>query len=144
MKKVVAVALLLALVLFLIPLGVRQERKTQEKNPDQPGQALTLPDSGRTLTILVDGQVQEMDLNQYLWGVVAAEMPASFEEEALKAQAVAARTYSLHKAGNAANHPEADLCTNYACCQAWISREKAQAFSEQYGQAFGERGGLHG
>ena len=127
MKKVVAVALLLALVLFLIPLGVRQERKTQEKNPDQPGQALSLPDSGRTLTILVDGQVQEMDLNQYLWGVVAAEMPASFEEEALKAQAVAARTYSLHKAGNAANHPEADLCTNYACCQAWISREKAQA-----------------
>ena len=118
MKKVVAVALLLALVLFLIPLGVRQERKTQEKNPDQPGQALTLPDSDRTLTILVDGQVQEMDLNQYLWGVVAAEMPASFEEEALKAQAVAARTYSLHKAGNAANHPEADLCTNYACCQA--------------------------
>ena len=87
MKKVVAVALLLALVLFLIPLGVRQERKTQEKNTDQPDQALTLPDSGRTLTILVDGQVQEMDLNQYLWGVVAAEMPASFEEEALKAQA---------------------------------------------------------
>ncbi len=142
MKKIVAVALLLALVLFLIPLGLRQE-KTPEP-PDQP--ALTLPDSGRTLSVLVDGQVQEMELNEYLWGVVAAEMPASFEEEALKAQAVAARTYSLHKAGNAANHPEADLCTNYACCQAWISREKAQAnwgenaaaYTDKITQAVGE------
>ncbi|MDO4515707.1 MAG: stage II sporulation protein D [Bacillota bacterium] len=124
MKKVVGVALLLALVLFLIPLGIRHDQKTQTEGSSQP---LTLPDSGRTLNILVDGQVQTMDLNEYLWGVVAAEMPASFEEEALKAQAVAARTYSLHKAGNAVNHPEADLCTNYACCQAWISREKAQA-----------------
>ena len=128
MKKVVAVALLLALVLFLIPLGVRQERKTQEKNPDQPGQALTLPDSGRTLTILVDGQVQEMDLNQYLWGVVAAEMPASFEEEALKAQAVAARTYTLYKLQTGGNHgAEADICTDSTCCQAYISEERARA-----------------
>ena len=123
MKKIVAAALILGLVLFLIPMGFRQERAGQE--PETP-EALTLPDSGRTLTILVDGQTQEMDLNQYLWGVVAAEMPASFELEALKAQAVAARTYSLNKAGQAANHPEADLCTDHTCCQAWISREAAQ------------------
>ena len=124
MKKIVAAALILGLVLFLIPLGFRQERTAQEPEPPE---VLALPDSGRTLTILVDGQPQEMDLNQYLWGVVAAEMPASFELEALKAQAVAARTYSLNKAGQAANHPEADLCTNYACCQAWISESDAQA-----------------
>ena len=137
MKKVIGVALLLALVLFLIPLGIRQDQKTQEE--DEAGQSLTLPDSGYTLSILVDGQVQEMDLNQYLWGVVAAEMPASFEEEALKAQAVAARTYSLHKAGNAANHPEADLCTDYACCQAWIAREKAQANWGENAEAYTEK-----
>ena len=137
MKKVIGVALLLALVLFLIPLGIRQDQKTQEE--DEDGQSLTLPDSGYTLSILVDGQVQEMDLNQYLWGVVAAEMPASFEEEALKAQAVAARTYSLHKAGNAANHPEADLCTDYACCQAWIAREKAQANWGENAEAYTEK-----
>ena len=34
-------------------------------------------------------------MEEYLWGVVAAEMPASFEEEALKAQACAARTYTV-------------------------------------------------
>ncbi|MGM9579531.1 MAG: stage II sporulation protein D [Evtepia sp.] len=124
MKKIAGVGLLLALVLFLIPLGLRQQARQGEEN--QAGQA-TLPDSGHTLSILVDGQVQEMDLEQYIWGVVAAEMPASFEEEALKAQAVAARTYSLNKAGGSPNHPEADLCTDYHCCQAWISREAAEA-----------------
>lgn len=122
MKKVVAAALILGLVLFLIPMGFRQE-KAQE-DPETPA---VLPESGKAVTILVDGELREMDLNEYLWGVVAAEMPASFELEALKAQAVAARTYSLNKAGQAVNHPEADLCTDHTCCQAWIPREKAQA-----------------
>ena len=67
MKKIVSAALILGLVLFLIPMGFRQERAGQE--PETP-EVLTLPDSGKVLTILVDGQTQEMDLNQYLWGVV--------------------------------------------------------------------------
>ena len=122
MKKIVAAALILGLVLFLIPMGFRHENV--QEDPDAPA---VLPESGKAVTILIDGELQEMDLNEYLWGVVAAEMPASFELEALKAQAVAARTYSLNKAGQAANHPEADLCTDHTCCQAWIAREKAQA-----------------
>lgn len=146
MKKVIAAALLLAVVLFLIPLGLRQDR---EAPAQEAHQALSLPESGRTLNILVDGQVQAMDLNEYLWGVVAAEMPASFEEEALKAQAVAARTYALHKAGGSANHPEADLCTDYACCQAWIARDTARAnwgdnadrYADKITQAVGETNG---
>ena len=40
------------------------------------------------------GNVEEMNLNTYLIGVVASEMPASFEKEALKAQAIVARTYN--------------------------------------------------
>ena len=42
-------------------------------------------------------QIKEMPLEDYLVGVVAGEMPALFEEEALKAQAVAARTYALRR-----------------------------------------------
>ena len=38
--------------------------------------------------------------NQYLIGVLAGEMPASFHEEALKAQAIAARTYALRRTDN--------------------------------------------
>ena len=40
---------------------------------------------------------KELDLEEYIIGVVAGEMPASFHEEALKAQAIAARSYALYK-----------------------------------------------
>ena len=74
MKKIVAAALILGLVLFLIPMGFRHENV--QEDPDAPA---VLPESGKAVTILIDGELQEMDLNEYLWGVVAAEMPASFE-----------------------------------------------------------------
>ncbi len=41
--------------------------------------------------------ISKMELEEYIIGVVAAEMPASFEMEALKAQAIASRTYALYK-----------------------------------------------
>ena len=45
-------------------------------------------------------KTEKVPLDEYLYGVVSAEMPASFEEEALKAQAVVARTYTLYKIQN--------------------------------------------
>lgn len=72
------------------------------------------------------GAVKILDLEEYLLGVVAAEMPVSFHPEALKAQAVAARTYTLkhshyHGGSGCTSSPEpADLCTNSCCCQDWI------------------------
>lgn len=75
-------------------------------------------------------EVKTMYLEEYLKGVVAAEMPAEFGLEALKAQAVAARTYAvgrmqgLYKASDG-SHDGADVCTSYAHCQAWISKQAA-------------------
>ena len=77
------------------------------------------PDS---ITVLTDGGAVTMDMQEYLVGVVAAEMPASFQEEALKAQAVAARTYAMYCALGQ-KHGEAQVCTDYTCCQAWQSDE---------------------
>lgn len=69
-------------------------------------------------------EVEELELDEYLYGVVSAEMPASFEEEALKAQAVVARTYTIYKiVNNDGKHDEADICDDSSCCQAWISKE---------------------
>ena len=48
----------------------------------------------------MDNTTQSMSMEDYLVGVVAAEMPAAFEVEALKAQAVAARTYTMYKSGS--------------------------------------------
>jgi len=68
------------------------------------------------------GQVEEIPLDQYLLGVVSAEMPANFEEEALKAQAVVARTYTLYSIEKSKKHENADVCDSPSCCQAWISK----------------------
>ena len=70
------------------------------------------------------GVVTAMDLEEYLVGAVLGEMPASFEQEALKAQAVAARTYAWKACLTRGRHPDGSVCGNYACCQAYISPEK--------------------
>ncbi len=44
-----------------------------------------------------NGEITNLDLEKYVIGVVAGEMPASFELEALKAQAIASRTYAMYK-----------------------------------------------
>lgn len=50
------------------------------------------------------GEVEELPLDIYLYGVVSSEMPASFEIEALKAQAVVARTYTIYKIRSGSKH----------------------------------------
>ena len=60
-----------------------------------------------------------MNLEDYVAGVVAAEMPALYHMEALKAQAVAARTRVA--AGRCRQNADADVCTNAQCCQGYIS-----------------------
>jgi stage II sporulation protein D len=65
-----------------------------------------------------------MTLEEYVQGVVAAEMPASFDLEALKVQAVAARTYAYRRIirdERIPEHPEAHLSSDYQSGQAWIS-----------------------
>lgn len=77
-------------------------------------------------------EVEELPLDTYLYGVVSSEMPASFEKEALKAQAVVARTYTIYKIqNNSQKHEGADICDNSACCQAWISKEDRLAKWEE-------------
>jgi stage II sporulation protein D len=66
------------------------------------------------------GTIVAMDLEQYIKGVVTAEMPASFEIEALKAQAVCARTYAVKKLIEQRAYPQgADLSDDISSCQAY-------------------------
>lgn len=78
-------------------------------------------------------EIEEIPLDIYLYGVVSAEMPADFELEALKAQAVVARTYTIYKIQNGGKHKDvgADICDSSLCCQAWISKENRLARWEE-------------
>lgn len=74
-----------------------------------------------------EGKLIQLDLEEYVAGVVAAEMPASFQEEALKAQAVAARTlalWSLAQSRRLPEHPDAQLSSDYRVDQAWLSKDE--------------------
>lgn len=71
-----------------------------------------------------DKKIKEIPLDEYLLGVVSAEMPANFEQEALNAQALVARTYTIYSIKRNKNkHEGADICDSSTCCQAWISKE---------------------
>ena len=69
-------------------------------------------------------EIEEIGLDEYLCNVVSAEMPVDFDIEALKAQAVVARTYTMYKIiHNSGKHQDADICDSASCCQAWITKE---------------------
>ena len=86
-------------------------------------------------------KIEEIDIDEYLYGVVSAEMPASFEEEALKAQAVVARTYTIYKIiNNEDKHGEANICDDSTCCQAWISEEdRKEKWNEKERESYWEK-----
>ena len=88
----------------------------------------TLPSSASTIISVLDiktNTIKDTDLEEYLVGVLAAEMPASYEMEALKAQAVAARSYIIYKSSSPSEeHPNADVCNNPNHCKAWLAQEE--------------------
>lgn len=96
----------------------------------------TLPDGSDALPISVyfpnTKQIEEMALGEYLKGVVAAEMPPQFADEALKAQFVVARTYAVRRMqvftapgkGGCPLNPAADVCADHNTSQAYMSREE--------------------
>lgn len=71
-----------------------------------------------------DGTTEQMELQNYLTCVVLEEMPAEFEPEALKAQAVVARTYALRRFQSGTKHPGGAVCTESACCQGFRTKEE--------------------
>ena len=67
--------------------------------------------------LMKDGSVKNMELEEYVTGCVFGEMPASFEGQAIMAQSVAVRTFTLRMMIVKSKHKNADVCTNPACCQ---------------------------
>jgi stage II sporulation protein D len=70
--------------------------------------------------IAQDGDLQVLTMDEYLTGVLLAEMPMDFHFEALKAQVVAARTVTIRNIVHQSKHEQADICADPSCCQAYI------------------------
>ena len=123
MKKILIWALVTALVTALIPI-LMLLKYGKYKKPSLENE--------KTVSVYVaqEDKVVDMRESQYLKEVVSAEMPASFEFEALKAQAVAARSYLVSRqnaykiSGTPQEHKGADICTDPTHCKAWISEAK--------------------
>lgn len=117
-------ALIVLAVIFLI-LAVRgciMALKVRDEEPDvqlYTDFVIKVYDSSAKKTVSIP-------LEEYIVGVTAAEMPASFEPEALKAQAVAARTFTVKRiaalGGKPCGKDGCDICTDSSCCQAWDSK----------------------
>lgn len=96
------------------PEPVREEKETILYDPKTP----SVP-----ISVRMGDTQEEQDLEDYLVGVVLAEMPAYFEQEALKAQAVVARTYTVRAASTGGKHGDGSICTDSRCCQAYLTEE---------------------
>lgn len=121
MKKVMFYILFVIFLIIVLPIVFTKRFETEEVskiNPYDYGDYSKI-----SLLHVQTGAIEELTLDEYLYGVVASEMPASFEVEALKAQSVVARTYTIYQMKNSDKHKEADLCDSSLCCQAWMTKE---------------------
>lgn len=134
MRKYAAAGLVLTVLLFggaYLAAG----GPVAEPEPAAPETAAVHHDRDVTLTIQDGDTTEQMTLERYLTGVVRGEMPASFEMEALRAQAAAERSYVYYQlaAGRKDAHPDADFCTDHTCCSAYLSETAAR---EKWGGDF--------
>lgn len=135
MRKIIIYILGIVLVSFLIPIfftnvkeiEVNSENIENETNIENQEQANKYEYKNyNTIKLLHNStnEIEEIKLDDYLLGVVSAEMPADFEIEALKSQAIVARTYTIYTIiHNKGKHGDAEICDSSSCCQAWISKE---------------------
>ena len=105
-KKITALTMFFILLLVIIPMfysviyRLNQEAPEQTEDKSLPVQQQSLPleseETMVTVFLVKNNKYDELPLEEYLIGVVSGEIPASYDLEALKAQAVAARTYTLN------------------------------------------------
>lgn len=157
MKKFFAGFLLTCFAVFLIPAVIVPVSMLFEEEKAVPAAAeIVTPNAGDAITtasmqepyqislyITSTGETANLDFEDYIAGIVAGEMPPTYQTEALKAQAVAARSYMLSKIasylqdGIPEEHHGALLCTDYSHCKNWASLEDAKShwdarFAEDY------------
>lgn len=115
--------------------GMPEPSRLPQQVMKQFGLTGTLLSSDRNVSVYLNKtqSVENVSLEKYVMGVIAAEMPAKFELEALKAQAVAARTFIARRlvAGDTSGVPGnvADV-TDTVAHQAYLSQDELASWSK--------------
>ena len=131
MKKLFLLAYLLLVIEFCTPKPESAVQSVEYHIPVISPKLEEKASAPMELELLIEGQPVKTDMQTYLKGVLAAEMPASFPVEALKAQAVAARSYAMYCL-NTGKHGAA-LCPDPGCCQAWQDeKQQREKWGEDY------------
>ena len=135
MKKTVYYFITILFLCFILPALLTNTKTKQSSNDEivnnEDNSMINAKENGYTynkygvikLLHKKTNEVEEVEIDKYLCNVVAAEMPVDFEKEALKAQAIVARTYTIYKINNR-KHDNADICDDSTCCQAWVDKEE--------------------
>lgn len=112
------ILLIIVVILSCITMVVIEVKKKRDHSffAPEPEPTINVKDK--------EDNIKNMNLEEYLIGVLAAEMPASFHEEALKAQAVASRSYAVYKIKNNQNQ-NYDILTDVTN-QSYITKEEMQ------------------
>lgn len=140
MKKIFLISTVLLAILLLLPLSVLEDSQKTVSALTTPTAAIvdepvTNPPETFKVLISATNEIKEMPVEDYLFGVVAGEMPALYEEEALKAQAVCAYTFALwrQKGNSDKNYDISDDYTTDQCyITAEIAREKWGSKANEY------------
>ncbi len=138
MKLTLNLTLVLLLFLFFLPFLSLSADNESNPHSQTVYQKDDIDDDRITtvsLTITDTRKKQSLDIEDYLFGVVSAEMPASYSEEALKAQAVAAYTYLKwisENADNSKNDP-VEISDDPSKHQAFITKE---SLKEKWGKSY--------
>lgn len=148
MKRVFFLVIMVIFLVYIAPLGFQYYQKrgdgeekihtvqnvenildsqasagqNAEDTDEDAGSGAEAQEDAAMIAVSVHGTVKEMTLEEYTAGAVAAEMPASFPEAALQAQAAAARTFAVYKQslGQDETHPDAAVCDDYTHCAAFV------------------------
>ncbi|MBR5411167.1 MAG: stage II sporulation protein D [Clostridia bacterium] len=131
MRRAVLIVVFLAAVMLGVPLGTfalgssraeRSEPPESTTGPEEPGDAITV-------FLAEENRVEEIDLTDYLVGVLAAEMPVSAPPEALKAQAAVSLTLAryMQKGGAKADLAGAVISSDPGRHQGYFTEETRKA-----------------
>ena len=122
---IIVVFSMLAIPLSALDIKDNTSQPTATIQSDIPYEKIEQAENDSKIKVLKDGEVKEYSVKDYIFGVVAAEMPALYEKEALKAQAVAAYTFACYKKETAGG--DYDITSEPETAQCFVTREEAAA-----------------